>query len=125
MNKRTVILVAIWTIAFFVAVGLDYPIANWVHTSGFGKQVEGKWWAQVIKEPGEFRFTVAIALLLMFAKQINPKQATFIILAGVISGLNALVKWIVGRSRPYKLPGTHALRPFELHPFWHRHWRIV
>jgi membrane-associated phospholipid phosphatase len=119
MSKRTVILIATWIIAFFIALSVDYPVAHWVHTSGFGKHVEGKWWAQVIKEPGEFRFTVIIAGILLLARQIRPKQAVFVVLAGVVSGANSLVKWLVGRTRPYKLPGTYELKPFTLHPFWH------
>jgi len=119
MTRRTHILTAFWIIAFIIALYLDYPIAHWVHTSGFGKQVEGKWWAQIIKEPGEFGFTIAVALLLAIIKQIKPKQAVFVILAGIASGSNALVKWIVGRFRPYKLSGTSGLHPFELRPFFH------
>jgi membrane-associated phospholipid phosphatase len=121
MSKRPLILTALWIIAFVVALSLDAPIASWVHNSGFGKHVEGTRWAQVIKEPGEFRFTILVAVLLLVAKQIQWRQAVFVLLSGIVSGVNFLVKWIVGRSRPYKIPGTSDLRPlpFELHPFWH------
>ena len=117
MSKRVVILISVWCIAFILALWLDYPIAHFVHTSGFGKQVEGKWWAQVIKEPGEFRFTLAVAVLLAAARQIRWKQSMFVLLAGIVSGANFIVKWIAGRYRPYKLPGTIELHPFELRPF--------
>jgi membrane-associated phospholipid phosphatase len=119
MSKRTVILTAIWTIAFLLALSLDYPIAHWVHTSGWGRQVEGKWWAQIIKAPGDFRYAVIVPFLLLLTRQIRIKQAIFIVLAMAVSGTNSLVKWIAGRTRPYKLPVTTELRPFELHPFWH------
>jgi membrane-associated phospholipid phosphatase len=119
MSKRSLILTGFWIIAFVIALSLDDRIAYWVHTSGLGKHIEGRWWAQVIKEPGEFGFTIAVALLLAILKQIRPKQALFAVLAGIASGTNALVKWIVGRFRPYKLPGTDGLHPFQFHPFWH------
>jgi membrane-associated phospholipid phosphatase len=119
MSKRFFILTATWIIAFIIALSLDYSVAHWVHTSGFGKHVEGKWWAQVIKEPGEYWFTMAVALLLVLARRVRPKHAVFILLAGIVSGANSLVKWIVGRTRPYKLPGSYDLHPFVLHPFWH------
>jgi len=44
-------------------------------------------------------------------------------LAGLFSGVNELIKWVAGRTRPYKLfagPGAKEgayLAPFELHPF--------
>jgi membrane-associated phospholipid phosphatase len=119
MFKRKSIVVVIWTIAFLIALSLDYPIAHWVHASGLGRQVEGKWWAQVIKAPGDVHYAVAVPILLLLTRQIRIKQAVFILLAMAFSGTNGLVKWIAGRTRPYKLPDTAELRPFELHPLWH------
>jgi len=119
MSKRTVILTIAWTIAFAIALSFDTTIAEYVHTSGLGHHVEGTRWAQAIKAPGDFRFTIGAALLLLIVRQIRWKQAVFVLLAGAIGGANPLIKWIVGRTRPYKLPGTYELRPFTLHPFWH------
>ncbi len=106
-------------LAMVIALFLDRSIASAVHESGLGRLVEGKKWAEAIKEPGVIWFTVAVAGLLLIARQIHWKQAIFVLLCGVVSGVNGLVKWIVGRTRPFKLPGTSELRPFELHPFWH------
>jgi len=119
MTRRTLILTSLWTIAFGIALSLDAPIANWVHASGLAKHVEGKWWAQVIKAPGDYLFTIVVAILLLQTRKIRQRQAVFLLLAGIVSGANFLVKWIVGRIRPYKLPGVDDLRPFEFHPFWH------
>ncbi len=114
-------LAGIWIVAFVAALLLDYPIAHWVHASGFGKRVEGQWWAQAIKAPGDIRFTIGVAIFLAMFRQIRPKQAMFVILAGAVGGANPLVKWIVGRFRPYKFPltGQNELHPFWVHPFWH------
>jgi membrane-associated phospholipid phosphatase len=119
MSKRAFILIAIWIIAMIIALFLDYPIAHWVHTSGFAKHVEGKGWAQIIKEPGEFGFTLAAAALLLLFRQIKLKQAAFVALAGIASGANAIVKWIAGRYRPYKFPMSPGLHPFSFRPFFH------
>jgi membrane-associated phospholipid phosphatase len=121
MSKRIVLLTATWIIAFVVALSLDYPIAYWVHTSGFGKQVMGKWWAEAIKIPGTFAFTAGVAVLLAILRKIRWKQAVFLVLAGIVVGANPLIKWMAGRWRPYKFPGTDAneLRPFAFRPFAH------
>ena len=110
------------SVAFVIALLVDYPIAHAVHTSGLGHFVKGKWWAQVLKEPGEIQFTIAIAVLLLVCRRINWKMGLFVLLSGVLSGANVVVKWLVGRSRPYKLPGSEELKPFEVHPFWHGAW---
>jgi membrane-associated phospholipid phosphatase len=119
LSRRNLILTAFWIIAFIIALLLDDRIAYWVHTSGLGKAVEGKWWAQIIKVPGDFGFTIAVAALLAIFKQIQPRQAVFVVLASVVSGTNALVKWMVGRFRPYKFPGSDGLFPFHFHPLFH------
>jgi membrane-associated phospholipid phosphatase len=118
MRKQTLILTASWTITFIVALLLDARVAQFVHSSGLARAIEGKWWAQAIKIPGRIEFTVAVAVCLWLFRRAGWKCSVFVILAGVASGINGLVKWIVGRTRPFKLPGG-GLHPFELHPFRH------
>ncbi len=77
------------------------------------------WLAETLKAPGQFVFTLAVAVLLWLFRRAGWKCSAFVVLAGVISGGNVLIKWIAGRTRPYKIPGSTELRPFELHPFWH------
>ena len=73
--------------------------------------------AQILKLPGNFTFTFAAVILLVLVKQIDWRQAGFVIFAATISGLHVFLKWTVGRTRPYKLPSSIQPRPFELHPF--------
>jgi undecaprenyl-diphosphatase len=118
MPKRTLILTASWTIAFILALCIDAPTAAFVRSHGLPKWIEAHYWlAEVIKLPGQFPFVVAIAVLLWLFRRCGWKASVFVVLAGVASGANVLVKWAVGRTRPYKLPGILDLRPFELHPF--------
>jgi membrane-associated phospholipid phosphatase len=105
-----------WLVAFLVALPLDRPVASWVRSSGLSREVEGKWWAEAIKAPGDFRFTVVVAVLLWLTRRIGWHQGVFIVLAGVVSGINGLFKWMVGRTRPFKLP-LHELHPFYFEPF--------
>jgi undecaprenyl-diphosphatase len=107
-----------WSIAFAAAVYLDTPIARAVHDSGLSAYVAGKGWAQAAKVPGQILCTFFVVLLLS-PRQIPLKRAVFVLLAGALSGLNFLIKWEVGRYRPYKFPGSTGLHPFWFHPFWH------
>jgi membrane-associated phospholipid phosphatase len=106
-------------IAFFVALLLDAPIAGWVHSTGIAYHVQhGRWWPKILKAPGDFRFNLIVAFLLVIVRQIHWKQGVFVVCAGVMSGLNSPLKWIVGRYRPFH-PDPRQLRPFHLEPFWH------
>jgi membrane-associated phospholipid phosphatase len=116
---RPYVLIVSWTIAFIIALLLDARVAEFARASGLARAIEGSRTADVIKIPGNFWFTLAVAALLWLFRRSGWKCSVFVILTGVVSGANALLKWIVGRTRPFKLPGTHNLRPFELHPFWH------
>jgi len=119
MSKRTLILTASWTIAFIVALLLDARVAEFARASGCARALEGSTLAKVIKIPGTIWFTLPVAMLLWLFRRAGWKCSSFVVFASILSGTNGLVKWIVGRTRPFKLPGTHDLRPFEFHPFWH------
>jgi membrane-associated phospholipid phosphatase len=63
-----------------------------------------------------WRYTLVAAVALALAAMItrNPRWWAafyFILIGGALSGLNAPLKWIVGRHRPY-----HGFGIFELHP---------
>ena len=66
------------------------------------------------------RFAAAMAVVALFARGRDWKSAIFVILATAMSGMNGLVKWIAGRTRPYKLfndvSGEAYLAPFQLDP---------
>jgi membrane-associated phospholipid phosphatase len=112
-------LAAAWLVLFLVALSLDRTIATAVHDSQLESAIRGSSLATVLKEPGEYRFTAAVAIVGLLARQLTPPQTLFIALAGVVSGINGLIKWVVGRTRPFKLPGFDDAQPFHLEPFWH------
>jgi membrane-associated phospholipid phosphatase len=117
--NRPVVLIVSWTIAFVVALLLDTRVAEFCRSSGLARALEGSRLAELVKVPGTIWFTLAVAALLWLFRRAGWKCSAFVVLAGIVSGANGLLKWMVGRSRPFKLPGTHDLRPFDLHPFWH------
>ncbi len=110
---------AIWIVSFVIALLLDTPVARWIHDSGIRRYVQqADYWPEILKAPGDFRFNLAVVVVLIIARQINWRQGVLVVLAGVASGLNSVIKWIAGRYRPYN-PVPGQLKPFNLEPFWH------
>jgi membrane-associated phospholipid phosphatase len=120
MKDRSIIFAACWIIALVIAVFLDAPVAAYIHSTGIDKLVTG-WWPHVIKAPGHILFTLAVAGLLWLFRRTGWKGCVFVMLAGALSSINVPIKWMAGRTRPYKLPGGQ-LHPFELHPFRGGFW---
>ena len=111
--------VAIWAVAFAVALSVDRPVAAWASSSGVAAAVRGSCEAEWVKGPGDFRFfAVPLVIVLVAARQIRWRAGLLVWAVVAASALNGVVKWVVGRTRPFKLPGGPQPRPFELHPFY-------
>jgi membrane-associated phospholipid phosphatase len=123
-DKRTSVFIGVWTIAFLIALSLDTRVARFNHDSGFAHFVAKKNWAETIKFPGTIWFNPPIVLLLWRLRRIRGRQALFVLAAGALSGANALAKWIVGRTRPYKFPTGDPLQPFTLRPCLNGVWGL-
>jgi membrane-associated phospholipid phosphatase len=119
---RWALLVVLWAILLFAGMLADRPVATAIHNGRidavfFDAQHHTRWFTTVLKFPGTFWFVLCVVGGLVWAKKIGPRQAIFIVLAGVMSGINWLIKWGVGRMRPFKFPGTDQLFPFRFQPF--------
>ena len=116
----------IWCVAFLVAIALDAPVARWARETGTADSVRAARWSEWVKAPGTFWFTAAVVALLWLARRIHCRQVAFAFAAAAVAGLNVIPKWVVGRTRPFKLsvPIADQPRPFELHPFWHGLWGL-
>ena len=109
----------VFAVLFLAALAADRPLAQWVHNSGLGTAVKGKWWAEVIKEPGAFRLTCVVAAALIAARVLNWRQGMFIVVAAVMGVVNDLIKWTVGRHRPFtfRLHDIDRAIPWNVIPF--------
>jgi undecaprenyl-diphosphatase len=105
----------IWAVLLSAAFTVDWPVANWVyvhrpsiprHSIEYqnGPLSREDSWVKIIKWPGDFRFTLAVAALVLILHRDRWKAAGFICLAGIFSGVNSLFKWVFGRTRPLR-PG--------------------
>jgi membrane-associated phospholipid phosphatase len=123
-RKRSVILAVLaWLVAIVVAALLDRAVAVWVRDSGVQQWMTShNTLKYIVKLPGEFFFTAAVAIVVALIHPLNWRGGAFLLLATIVSGINGLVKWIVGRTRPFKLPvydgaGEPVASPFVLSPF--------
>jgi membrane-associated phospholipid phosphatase len=112
-SRRAIFFVALWILATIVSASLDIPVSNWLHARGIDAIVDHSRIAKAVKFGGEFYFLAAIALVLGFRHTLRWQAAGFLCLCGIVSGVNGLVKWIVGRTRPFKGFGAFDFQPFR------------
>jgi membrane-associated phospholipid phosphatase len=95
---------------------LDIPTVRYVHDHHIDTLT--KFWIRLRKLkfdwPGHFLCTLIIAALIALFHQTGLRGAVTLLLAGIFTGANSLIKWIVGRNRPISQTGTAS---FTLHPF--------
>lgn len=114
---RVLFIICLWLIALALAGGLDRPVAQWVHAHGMDAKAawnaSHKGVVRALKLPGDYLLTLLVAVLLGLFHRQHWRAAGFLLLAGLVSGVNGLLKWIVGRHRPVK----------GIHPF-HFDWFV-
>ena len=104
----------LWVILFCAALFVDRSVAEWVHrTTPLDKTHRAtRMLIFAVRMPGDIRFSVAIAIVLVM---FHPKKwggAAALLLSAVASGINWLIKWIAGRQRPIRV-----IDPFAFHHF--------
>jgi membrane-associated phospholipid phosphatase len=106
---------------FILALFLDVPVSSWTHNIGLAGYLKNHvLLTRIIRIPGNFlEYTVPICVVLVMLGLARKARSgdlwigpVIVLLAGLLSGINAAVKLCVGRIRPY-----HGVPPFELHPF--------
>lgn len=110
-----------WLVLLGAAFAFDRQVAQWVHDAvPFNKQhLATKRLLTVLKLPGYFPFTAAVALLLGIYHRRHWQGALALVTSAALVGLlYSVIKWIAGRHRPGKEPGQ-AIAPFAFHPFSH------
>jgi len=121
MTSRQYLLVSIICLALLIpAAALDGPIASAVRSSelewGVRKDPLMKWMTHIAKAPGDFRTWIIPAAALCLWHRMRLQAGGFLCLANIMGLFTDLLKWIIGRTRPFRLPGE-VLAPFVLAPF--------
>jgi len=79
-------------------------VARYVVTSGLGPALKSNWqWlARTIRIFGNIlKYTIPAAVILALRGRKWFKPAAFVLVGGALSGLGQILKWIVGRPRPF------------------------
>jgi len=103
----------------------DARVVEWVHRTGLDAStkkwnwIRSKW--RAVLWPGHFFCTLVIAALLARFHRGRFYGACLLIVAGVFSGSNSIIKWMVVRNRPDWKTGTAS---FALHPFPGGFWGL-
>lgn len=109
--------VTLWLIAIAGACWLDEPVALRVYSSGIYLFAKHSALFRAIKAPGNFYFTLVIALLLWLSSLGSLRAAIQLCGSGVMAGgFYTVAKWAMERTRPIG-NGIFTNRPFELHFF--------
>lgn len=115
-NRHSGRTIGIAAVIFAVAVALDVPISNWVHDSGLSPAIKNAtgfihiFIHYGLRFYGLFWFTLAACLVLWALGR--GRNALIVLLSGIFSVANQVLKWCFGRIRPF-----HDSPPFALHPF--------
>jgi membrane-associated phospholipid phosphatase len=119
-SKKIAVVAVSLTALFVIALALDVPVSTRVHESGVDAWLKNEWdLTHIIRIPGHFLFTlVACVMLIGIAWTAGVRgialwrKPSLVLLAAIFSGINAPLKWMIGRIRPF-----HGVPPFQLHPF--------
>lgn len=121
--RRPLVWVILVIVLFLAALAVDVPISRWVHDTGLSEAMKpvlhrqnGRLWSHVlawlVRRPGNFFFTLVLCLLWIVLKPNRWREAAIPFVAGVFSGSNWFIKWIVGRHRPYTGYGVYETHVF-------------
>ncbi len=123
-GRRVIVCVLLWIAAIGGSMLLDVPIANAARNAGLPAWLKSSPVGVVVKIPGEYWFTAALAAVATYFYARRPKWhgGAFVLICGLLSGINGLIKWMTGRARPFKALGASgevAMTPFHFQPFYH------
>ncbi|MGE5612353.1 MAG: phosphatase PAP2 family protein [Bacillota bacterium] len=116
--RRVLPVIIVWLVAIGLSSLLDRPVATWVRTSGLDAAVRKQWFTPIIKTGGTYWLTLALAAGVWIGHPLKWQAAGWMALSGLTGLMNAIGKWGVGRTRPFKLPAEIPQpAPFMLKPF--------
>jgi len=118
--RKLIVMSIISWVLVAAASTMDARIAEAVHRSSIHPWMH-KPLATAVKSLGVYYwFTIPAAIIAGLFHRFRLRAAIFVFMTGLVCLLGNLLKWIIGRIRPFRLeqyPGTAA--PFHIDPFHH------
>lgn len=117
-GRRRTILSLVLLGALGVSFVIDGMLATWIRRVGIDALLRGKGWVEAMKVVGTFWFVATVATVVWVAHPRRGRAAGLIVLAAVPGLVNMILRWTVGRARPFK--GGERLdvaQPFVFEPF--------
>lgn len=116
-----------WCGLIALAACFDKPVAHYLRDCGFAGWLKGSFLAdRILKPPGVYWMALLSAGLVLVLRQHHRVAGALIVILSGWSGIaNALVKWLVGRPRPFwsfvENRRLDTAQPFEFSPMeWAR-----
>src|SRR5437867_2987638 len=126
-SRRLWAWVCVWGALLLAGAIIDAPVARYVQQTRLFERVCGSYaLTHVLKRFGEFPFTCIIAAGVSLLHRWHWRAGAFVAVSNLPGLVNRVMKWAVGRTRPFKLPDTFIQpAPFHFDPFrggWHGIW---
>jgi membrane-associated phospholipid phosphatase len=116
--QRNLLWIAVWLAAIAVATSLDAKVALFMRAHGSEEYFKTHRPAeQILKAPGEFYFTIIAGLVIVALHPFRWRAGGFVLLGTTVSAANWVIKWMVGRFRPFKVGNGDLPHPFDFQPF--------
>ena len=119
LRRRAFIYLAFCIVAIALAAVFDRATAQAIRDCGLEQFIRDHATLKAtLKAPGTYWFTLCVAAVVVVMHRAHWRAAIFLLAATIVTAVGEVVKWLVGRYRPFKLPdGSGRLAPFEFHPF--------
>src|SRR5688572_3889298 len=99
-----------------LSTAFDRPVAQWVNTLVIDEALSSGP-VQFIKRFGQFWTIAAIAVAVALAHRFGVRAGAFLLMTGLVGLVANLLKWVIGRTRPFKLEANlEQALPFSLQP---------
>jgi membrane-associated phospholipid phosphatase len=117
-STRNYVVALLWLSALALAFALDRPLALWLRDTGVAHTIKSSGRLKdLAKFPGLAWCTLLLLVPLILWHPLRWRAAIFLALCALIAGVNSIVKWTVGRFRPFVLPPIDQAQPFHVFPF--------
>ena len=117
-RRRAVAFVIAALLATLFAAIFDAAVARAMQRLGFGPFIRSRMWLrEIITAPGWIGFTAIVAIVVARVHRDRLRAGALVLSAGAFTAVNEILKWMVGRIRPFKLDEAgERLAPFEFQP---------